>query len=72
MLMNLQKNPLISKKYGLRKIFECTGIYRNTHEYPRFEGVHSKKYYKIHGNTKEYSTMHMNLQENNGFLRNTV
>ena len=23
-----------------------------------------KKYYKIHGNTNEYSTMHMNLQCN--------
>ena len=32
------KPILISQKYCLKETFEFTGIYRNTQEYPRFEG----------------------------------
>ena len=37
--MNLQVKPNeFLRKNSLRKTFEFTGIYRNTHKYPIFEG----------------------------------
>ena len=35
-------------------------------------GIHLKEYYRIHRNTQKYSKIHMNVQENNEFLRITV
>ena len=62
----------MSQKYSLGKILNLqkyTGIHINTLD---LRVIQSKKYYRIHVNTQEYITMHVNIQENNGFLRITV